>query len=67
MPDARFEVLPDTGHLPQIDRADTVASAIIGFLATQTQCLFLNLFMLLVGGLGLGCGRDGGGVPDGGS
>lgn len=37
MPDARFEVLPDTGHLPQIDRADTVASAIIGFLATQTQ------------------------------
>src|SRR6266511_3220035 len=31
------------------------------------QCLFLNLFMLLVGGLGLGCGRDGGGVPDGGS
>src|SRR6266511_1054004 len=31
------------------------------------KCLFLNLFMLLVGGLGLGCGRDGGGVPDGGS
>src|SRR6266542_3780357 len=28
------------------------------------EYLFLNLFMLLVGGLGLGCGRDGGGVPD---
>src|SRR6266540_1366693 len=35
--------------------------------APDPKCLFLNLFMLLVGGLGLGCGRDGGGVPDGGS
>ncbi len=33
MPDAHIEVLPDTGHLPYVDRPDTVATAIIGFLA----------------------------------
>jgi pimeloyl-ACP methyl ester carboxylesterase len=33
MPNARFEVMPDTGHLPHVDRPDTVAAAINRFLA----------------------------------
>jgi 2-hydroxy-6-oxonona-2,4-dienedioate hydrolase len=32
MPDARVVVLPDTGHLPQVDEPETVAAAIIDFL-----------------------------------
>jgi 2-hydroxymuconate-semialdehyde hydrolase len=32
MPDARFEVLAHTGHLPQIDHPEALASAINGFL-----------------------------------
>jgi pimeloyl-ACP methyl ester carboxylesterase len=34
MPDARFVVLPDTGHLPQVDEPAMVAAAIAGFLAS---------------------------------
>jgi pimeloyl-ACP methyl ester carboxylesterase len=33
MPDARIEVIPNTGHLPHIERPETVAGAINGFLA----------------------------------
>jgi len=33
MPDAHFEVLPDTGHLPQVDHPELVAAAINQFLA----------------------------------
>lgn len=33
MPNARIEVIPDTGHLPYVDRPDAAADAIIGFLA----------------------------------
>jgi pimeloyl-ACP methyl ester carboxylesterase len=32
MPDARIEVLPDTGHLPHVERPETVAGVINGFL-----------------------------------
>jgi pimeloyl-ACP methyl ester carboxylesterase len=33
MPDARFEVIPDAGHVLQLDRPDTVAATITDFLA----------------------------------
>jgi pimeloyl-ACP methyl ester carboxylesterase len=32
MPDARFEILRDAGHLPYVDWPDAVAGAINGFL-----------------------------------
>jgi pimeloyl-ACP methyl ester carboxylesterase len=32
MPAATIEVIPDTGHLPHLERPDTVAAAIIHFL-----------------------------------
>jgi pimeloyl-ACP methyl ester carboxylesterase len=32
MPNARFERLPDTGHLPHVEQPETVAAAIAGFL-----------------------------------
>ena len=32
MPDARVEVLPDAGHLPQLDAPDALGAAIRGFL-----------------------------------
>ncbi len=32
MPDARIEVLPDTGHLPHVERPEVVAGAMNGFL-----------------------------------
>jgi pimeloyl-ACP methyl ester carboxylesterase len=37
MPDARIEVLPNTGHLPYVDRPDAVAAAITGFLAERPR------------------------------
>jgi pimeloyl-ACP methyl ester carboxylesterase len=35
MPNARIEVIPDTGHLAHVERPETVAEAINGFLAHQ--------------------------------
>jgi pimeloyl-ACP methyl ester carboxylesterase len=32
MPDARIEVIPDTGHLPHVERPETVAAAVNEFL-----------------------------------
>lgn len=32
MPSATIEVLPDTGHLPHVERPETVAAAVLGFL-----------------------------------
>ncbi len=36
MPDAHFEVVADTGHLPYVDRPDTIAAAVTGFLARSS-------------------------------
>jgi len=33
MPDARFEVIPDAGHVPYLERPEAVAAAVNGFLA----------------------------------
>lgn len=33
MPDARFEVIPDAGHVPYLDGPDRIAAAITGFLS----------------------------------
>jgi 3-oxoadipate enol-lactonase len=35
MPDAHFEVVPDAGHLPWVDRPDIVAASINGLLAQR--------------------------------
>ena len=35
MPHARIETLSDTGHLPHVERPDTVAAAINGFLGHE--------------------------------
>jgi pimeloyl-ACP methyl ester carboxylesterase len=39
MPDAKLEMLPDAGHLPWLDDAETVATAIDGFLAGRVSDL----------------------------
>lgn len=35
MSNARFERLPDTGHLPHVERPETVAAAVAGFLSAD--------------------------------
>ena len=35
MPSARLQRLPDTGHLPHVERPETVAAALAGFLSTD--------------------------------
>ena len=37
MPDARVEVMPDTGHLPHVERPETVGAAITEFLAEASN------------------------------
>jgi pimeloyl-ACP methyl ester carboxylesterase len=37
MPDARFHLFPDTGHMPQIERPDEFASLALDFLAAVSE------------------------------
>ncbi|MEX2430892.1 MAG: alpha/beta fold hydrolase [Dehalococcoidia bacterium] len=37
MPNAEFEVMPDTGHLPHVDQPDLVAAAIVEFLSHEAR------------------------------